>query len=190
MHNVFNFMMVNTEFQTNMSPTETALSIRHTSEPPDKMPKWQCSQTVFKVRHMSEPTDKKAQTVLCAQKRCLPCHALVDLTVLELLSSSRSTFLFHGGVHISWQSSAKQGRNRENPWNKRFHQLPGTFPPKPLWGLASQEQWPPHSHSSQCAFHHGHCSAGGGRVMVETPGSQVSRDYSSLTRDAKTPDQK
>ena len=119
-HNVFNFMMVNTEFQTNLSPTETALSIRHTSEPPDKMPKWQCSQTVLKVRHTSELTDKKAQTVLRAQKRCLPCHALVDLTVLERLSSSRSTFPFHGGVHISWQSVPSRGETGRIPETNGF----------------------------------------------------------------------
>lgn len=128
MHNVFNFMMVNTEFQTNMSPTETALSIRHTSEPLIKCPNDSAHKRFSKVRHTSEPTDKKAQTVLCAQ-RCLPCHALVDLTVLELLSSSRSTFLFHGGVHISWQSVPSRGETGESR-EQTVSSAARTFPPK------------------------------------------------------------
>lgn len=142
------------------------------------------SQTHVRTNRQESPN-----STLCSKKMfALPCTG-----GLNCLGAPQ---LIQKHVSVPWRSthqlavSAKQGRNRENPRNKRFHQLPGTFPPKPLWGLASQEQWPPHSHSSQCAFHHGHCSAGGGRVMVETPGSQVSRDYSSLTRDAKTPDQK
>lgn len=146
MRNTFNFITVNTEFQTTMSPTKTALSIRHTSEPPDKMPKRHSVLTNGPQSHTHVRIDwQKAQTVLCAQKRCLPCHALVDLLSL------RAPQFIRMHVSVPWRSthqlavSAKQGRNSENPLNKRFHQLPGTFPPKPLWELASQEQWPPHS---------------------------------------------
>ena len=131
-----------------MSPTETALSIRHTSEPSDKMPKWYSVLTngLRSLTHVRTKTFTFwAQTVLCAQKRCLPCHALVDLLSL------RAPQFIRTHVSVPWRSthqlavSAKQGRNSENPRNKRFHQLPGTLPPKPLWGLASQEQGPPHS---------------------------------------------
>ena len=105
----------------------------------------QCSQTVLKVRHTSEPTDKKSpNSTLCSKE-------MFALPRTGGLAQSWGCSAHPDTRFRSWRSthqlavSAKLGRNRENSQNKRFCQLPGTFPPKPLRGLASQEQWAPHS---------------------------------------------
>ena len=63
---------------------------------------------------------KKAQTVLCAQKRCLPCHALVDLLSLGAAQLIQMHVSVPGGVHISWQSVPSWGETGRIPETNGF----------------------------------------------------------------------
>ena len=126
--NTFNFITVNTEFQTNTSPTETPLSIRHTSEPPDKMPKWYSVLTngPRSLTHVRTKTltfwafDKMPKQYFVLKRDVCPATHWWTYSVSELLSSSGRTFPFHGGVHISWQSVPSRGETARIPETNGF----------------------------------------------------------------------
>ena len=120
--NTFNFITVNTEFQTcpqQKQPSASDTPQNHLIKCPNDT---QCSQTVFEVWHMSEPKlsllGPKQYFVL--KRDVCPATHWWTYSVSELLSSSGRTFPFHGGVHISWQSVPSRGETARIPETNGF----------------------------------------------------------------------